>query len=191
MKLPLILTVVGIILVGGALVVGFVIFREHSTPNPQGITQFPTASTTNPLPSGGSASPTMNLAANDSVGTVAVKDFIHNGVTAADVENQGKYYLAGSPGYCMPDGTCPHGAQAPNYIVTYDAASQSFVVALTSEPIGTARRDATQFMLRALGVTEQDLCRLNYYLGTDIQVNPTYAGRNLGFAGCPGAVKLP
>jgi hypothetical protein len=40
-------------------------------------------------------------------------------------------------------------------------------------------------------MTPLDMCSLNYYLGTDQGVNPYYAGEELGFSFCSGAVDLP
>jgi hypothetical protein len=124
-------------------------------------------------------------------GTVSASDFINNGVTVPDTENPGNYYLAGSVGYCLSDGTCPSGAPASDFKVVYFSKEQAFAIGLTQEPIGQARHDAEQFMLSTLGISEADLCNINYYIGTDDEVNPTYAGKNLGFSFCPGAVALP
>lgn len=123
--------------------------------------------------------------------SVTTTDFIHNGVTIADPANAGMYYLAGGPGYCNPDGTCPSGAPASDFIVTYDSAQQAFNIALTQEPLGQARKDAEQFMLATLGVTQSGLCALRYYIGTDVYTNEQYAGINLGFSFCPDATALP
>lgn len=125
------------------------------------------------------------------LGPVVIKDFIHNGVTGADPQNKGLYFVAGSPGYCMPDGTCPGGASSTDFNVVYDSDLQFFTVTLLAEPIGQVRTATEQFMLQTLGVSQNDLCALHYYLGTIKGLNDAYADRNLGFSFCPGATVLP
>ncbi len=122
---------------------------------------------------------------------LVVNNFLKNGVTVEDIENPGIYYLAGSVGYCLKDGTCPAGAAAENFIVAYDASLQFFTISLTKEPLGTARADAEQFLLKTLGISQTDLCNIKYFLSTTSSVNPFYAGQNLGFSFCPGATVLP
>jgi hypothetical protein len=122
---------------------------------------------------------------------VETRDFVSNGVTTEDPQNKGSYYLAGSIGYCMPDGTCPHGAEATDFHVVYYKDQNAFIIPLLSEPLGTARKNAEQFMLRTLGVSEQQLCSLNYQVLTTSYISANYAGQNLGFSFCPGAVQLP
>jgi len=138
----------------------------------------------------GQAQQVMVVALNGG-GTITTKDFIHNGVTIPDTQNAGSYYLAGGPGYCDADGSCPAAGSASDFIATYDSANQFFTIDLTSEPLGQSRRDAEAFLQTTLGITAQNMCRLKYYIGTVNAVNETYAGRNLGFNGCSGAVPLP
>jgi hypothetical protein len=122
--------------------------------------------------------------------TIMVPDFINNGVTVPQEGRPGIYHLAGSRGYCPPDSACPSGAPTTDFIVTYDSARQFFTIALTNEPLGTVRKEAEQFLLTTLGINEAQLCDLHYYLGTDIELNATFAGKNLGFSFCPGSVTL-
>ncbi len=147
----------------------------------------PSASSTGPGTAGGAG--TLTVAAK--LGPVTVTDFLHNGITGSDPQNQDMYYLAGAPGYCLTDGTCPHGAKTNDFNITYDAAHQFFTIALLSEPLGKARTGAEQFLLNALGISETKLCTLNYYLGTVSALNDRYAGKNLGFSFCPNATVLP
>jgi len=48
-----------------------------------------------------------------------------------------------------------------------------------------------QFMLKTLGISQQQLCALNYSVGVTRYVNEQYTAKNLGFSFCPGAVVLP
>jgi len=123
--------------------------------------------------------------------TTVVKDFITSSTTGKDVQNPGVYYLAGSAGYCLADGTCPHGAAVSDFIITYDSSSEFFTISLTEEPLATARADAEQFLATTLGLSDMQLCDLKYTVLTNESVNAFFAGKNLGFSSCPGATVLP
>jgi hypothetical protein len=132
----------------------------------------------------------MSLGAQN--GTVIVaKDFIHNGATISDTANTGRYLLAGNLEYCLSNPQQCQAAQATNFKIYYESVPQAFTIALTEEPIGQARLDAEQFMLITLGLTQQQMCSLHYYVGTTYWVNERYDDRNLGFSFCPGATVLP
>jgi len=159
---------------------------------------FPTSSSTNNssgyIPGSGSSqnagSPLLQIS-GAGTSTLMVNDFLHNGVTEADVVNAGNYYLAGSAGYCTKAGVCPQGASATDFVITYNANAQFFTIALTKEPIGQARLDAETFLEKTLSLNNAQMCALRYYLGTTSYVNGAFAGKNLGFSFCPGATKLP
>jgi len=123
--------------------------------------------------------------------SIVVNDFIHNGVTVADTINPGRYLLAGNLGYCYPDSAQCQAASTTNFIVFYNSKPQSFTIALTEEPVGKARLAMEQFMLKTLGISQQQLCALNYSVGVTRYVNEQYTAKNLGFSFCPGAVVLP
>jgi hypothetical protein len=108
---------------------------------------------------------------------IIVNDFVDNGVTVPDPSNVGKYYLT--------------SFSSTEFAISYDASTQFFTIALQQEPIGHARLDAQQYLQQALGISQNQLCYLNYYLGTDDHTSDTYAGKNLGFSFCPGATALP
>lgn len=123
--------------------------------------------------------------------TIRVNDFIRNGETVADPLNPASYVLAGDTGYCLADGTCPHGAETEKFQISFDEGSNTFSIALTAEPLSTARAEAEQFLMERLGVDSATLCKLNYFVSTTYWVNESYANRNLGFSACPGAALLP
>jgi hypothetical protein len=108
---------------------------------------------------------------------IVTNDFIHNGVTTADPSNAGNYYLT--------------GASTNGYAIGYRTPAEFFTIALEKEPLGQTRVAAESFLLAALGISQSQLCSLNYYVGTDVQTNSFYAGKNLGFSFCPGATVLP
>ncbi len=172
-----------LILIGFGLY--FLFGREDTVPTPPGGTDFPIVD-----PSQGGTIPVTKV--NDQNGAgVVVRDFLTNGTTVEDPANKGTYYLAGETGYCYPDGTCVRGAPATDFNIVYFPEDDSFVIALLSEPLGAARVAAEQFMLETLGISEAQLCILNYYVSTDSYVNPQFAGKNLGFSFCEGATRLP
>jgi hypothetical protein len=124
-------------------------------------------------------------------GTLAVRDFTRDGVTVEDPANPGTFYLAGGSGYCDEDGQCPTGFEARNFVITYFEADDSFVVALTEEPLGRARLDAERYLAGALGIPTGSLCSLRHYVSTDAYTSEQYAGTDLGFTSCEDAVALP
>lgn len=157
-------------------------------------TTFPTSGSVTPV-SGTStnssgAIPTFSLTAQDG-SVVSALDFIHNGITIPDKANLGRYLLAGNLGYCILDPQKCQAAPATNFTVYYDSGMKSFLIDLAEEPIGQARLDMEQFMLTTLGLTQTQLCSLNYFVGVTIYVNSQYTGKNLGFSFCPGATVLP
>lgn len=119
---------------------------------------------------------TINLATADG-GNVVANDFIHNGVTVPDKSgnNPGQYILA----------------EKKNFGVSYDPTYQAFHIGLYDRPIGQARLDMEQFMLRTLGLTKHQLCSLTYFVMTTSYVSPKYGGVDLRLSFCPGATKLP
>jgi hypothetical protein len=122
---------------------------------------------------------------------IVVNDFISNGTTLPDEANKGNYLLAGNLGYCISDPQQCQAASSTNFSVYYNAVPQSFTIGLTAEPIGEARLDMEQFMLKTLGISQQQMCNLRYLVGVTRYVNPQYTGKNLGFSFCPGATVLP
>ncbi len=124
-------------------------------------------------------------------GTVSTNDFIHNGVTIVDKANTDRYLLAGNLGYCLSDPQKCQAGTATDFSAYYNSVPQSFTIELEKEPIGQARLDAEQFLSAALGLSEQQMCSLNYYVGVTIYVNSQFTGKNLGFSFCPGATALP
>ena len=197
MNTKIIIWTVGILL--GAVIVAalwYVLSASRSEPK---ISQSPVT-----LPIGGTVNPatvssttlsgmeqkTMALMAQDG-GAVVARDFIHNDVTIPDAANVGRYLLAGNLGYCLSESQLCQAASTSDFNVYYNSDQQSFTIALTREPIGQARLAMEQFMLTTLGITQQQLCSLNYLVGVSTHVSPNYTGKNLGFSFCPGATVLP
>lgn len=156
--------------------------KNQSVPvNTQNQIGFPVASSTvngsGTSAFGTSISQVTNAIAASGTTTVMTKDFLHNGVTLADPSNEGNYYLT--------------GASTDGYAIGFRTPGEFFTIALQQEPLGETRVAAENFLLSTLGVTQDQLCHLKYYLGTDVHTNSYYAGKNLGFSFCPGATVLP
>ncbi len=124
-------------------------------------------------------------------GIITVTDFINNGITLPDKSNKGRYLLAGDLGYCVIQPQECIAGSVVGFNIFYDSAYGSFTIALLDEPLGELRNSAEQTLQARLGVSQKDMCRLNYYIGTDEGVSSVYAGKNLGFSFCPNATILP
>lgn len=169
---------------------------ENTGTSPVPTPGLPLASSTVPVTTGGSGpvvtstEPTISFATRSGA-VITVKDFIHNGETVPDVQNPGSYVLAGSVGYCLADGSCPSGAFTTDFSLTYNEKTHFFNIILLKEPLGATRLEAEQFLADRLGVTGQQVCSLNYFVGTPYWVNEAYDDKNLGFSFCAGATTLP
>ncbi len=124
-------------------------------------------------------------------GTTSTLDFINNGTTFEDAANPGNYYLAGTSEYCQPDGSCPTAGPSENFTILYYGGDSSFIIGIMTEPLGQVREEAEQYLKEILGITNEEMCKLNYTIGSSAYVNQTYGGENLGFSFCPDAVLLP
>lgn len=201
MNTKLIIWIVGILLGVVIIALGWYVFSASKTvpqttaqPTP---TTLPMSGSVGPIrqptSSPGTTSPSvraMTLATQDGQ-AIQVIDFIHNGATIPDSANVGHYLLAGNLGYCLSNPKDCQAAPATDFAVYYNSMLQSFTITLTREPIGQSRLDMEQFMLVTLGLTQLQLCDLNYYVGVTKYINSQFTGKNLGFSFCPGATTLP
>ncbi len=119
---------------------------------------------------------------------VRVTNFLKDPATVQDPINAGLYYLGYHINEGFPDATATAN---PPYIIEYISATQYFSIALLQEPIGTVRAVAEQYLIEHLGITQSQMCQLNYTLSVPNSVNSQYAGKDLGFSFCPGATVLP
>lgn len=130
-----------------------------------------------PVTTSPTSTSTETMVTGENGAVIATRDFIHDASTLPDPSNKGNYYLTG---------TSTNG-----FAIGYRLPAQFFTIALEQEPIGATRVAAENFLMQSLGVTEKQLCDLKYYVGTDVHTNSQYAGKQLGFSFCPGAVTLP
>ncbi len=162
------------------------------TPPPSNSTQ-PVVATTSPSPQASSTPPTEQTLTLTGQGgeKIVVKDFVNNGQTIKDTVNPGNYYLVGSPGYCLGDGTCPRAGEEVDYNISYNESDQSFTIILSEEPLKSVRERAENELMKFLGIPQTSLCALTYWVVTPYWVNQLYSGKNLGFSFCTGATQVP
>lgn len=182
--------------IGGIIFIGLFVlaFRLTSSITPPTANTSTAPSTVQPIiPSGQSVTiaPSVQVATTSVVNTgleVTPKvDFINDPTTYKDPINLGYYYLNYQANYSAS--TTVSGNRS--YMIEYISATQYFNIELLQEPIGPIRVEAEQYLMSRLGISQSEMCKLNYSIGTTNRVNSRYAGLNLGFSFCPGAVALP
>ena len=171
-----------------AVFAGVVLLNDtgEETPPPTTSNQYPNFSSTVTVPTtpGAEPSDTKTLTAQGG-GTIVVKNFLQDPATKSDDINPGHYYLGN---YIDPRD--PTASSTPPYVVEYIDATHYFSIALLQEPIGAVRQQAEQYLIQQLGITESQMCLLNYSVSVPVRVSQLYAGQSLGFSFCPGATPL-
>lgn len=188
------------------IAVAFVFTRSPAPVNPT-----PPAAT---LPSAGSApssgtvdvgtqngSPNVTFSVAGPKGSsISVRDFVSDAdvVSVATTSRSGveaaPYYSLGS----LPYGVAPSLATESlpssvnrGYEILYFPDSKVFSIFLYAEPIGATRLRMQQDLEQRLSVSAAQLCNLVSYVRVSPLANVFYAGKNIGFSGCPGAMTLP
>lgn len=193
-----------IISIGAVIVIGFFVLAYQLTgpPRAQTPTSGPAAGQNAGLPvvnsvmqniatttvTSGFAQGTVMTVAGASGETIQTVNFINDPATVKDPINSSYYYLGYHVSESVPD---PTANDNPPYTITYISETQYFNIALLQEPIGTVRKDAQQYLMAHLGISQDQMCRLNYMVSVPNRVNFQFSGRNLGFSFCPGATPLP
>lgn len=169
-------------IIGGAVVIlllgvgGYFFF--HKTPT----VVAPGGDTT--LPSGGAVTlpgPTRSFIASDGKNHVTAHDFTLDTDVVVDPNVPDQYDLAGGI----------YADQSTSYQIFYQTTDDYFGITLYKEPLKATRAAAELELKARLGISEADMCKLNYVVAPGPGVNEAYAGENLGFSFCPGAIKLP
>lgn len=139
----------------------------------------------------GTSNPSANTQTNEVLilktangGVLQVKNFTLDAETIEDPHNKGTYYL----GNHFPFDDTP--TEQPEYVITYTPSTQYFNVVLSSEPINRARINAEQYLLTHLGVSEEQLCQIDYMVSVPYFVNQFYTSQDLRFSFCPGSIPL-
>lgn len=117
--------------------------------------------------------------------TFSVRNFLSDSETVKDDSNEGFYYLGNH--FPVEESA---SAASPEYVIGYIEKTDFFNIGLFREPIAESRRSAEQFLMASLGVAEEQMCQLDYTVSVPHWVNEFYAGKNLKFSFCPGAVQL-
>ncbi|HVV39308.1 MAG TPA: hypothetical protein VHD31_03205 [Candidatus Paceibacterota bacterium] len=120
-------------------------------------------------------------------GVIAAKDFKNDPATTKDPLNPGHYYIGPHVNEGIDD---PTASDNPPYVIEYIDQDQTFTIDLLQEPIGTVRQDMEKFLMSKLGLSEAQMCQLKYTVSVSWRVNPLYAGQNLGFSFCQGAMQF-
>ena len=162
--------------------------NQNTNPNQ---TNFPVTSTGSGNSNGNSNNSSLMTISSSNGVQMTVPDFIHNGTTIEDPANAGSFYLVGSSGACKSDGTCPKAGTSTDYTIVYYPSDGSFIIALSTEPLGSIRKEAEQSLEKTLGLSQSQMFGLKYSVMTTTYVSQAYGGENLGFSFCPGAVALP
>jgi hypothetical protein len=191
MKKLLLILLVLILIALGILAALFVLRskpRSLTTPSQVAPSAFPVASSS-PQQQTQQAQTALQLQDGS---VIVARNFMNNGTTIEDPANNGTYYLQGSSGACVPDGSCPVAGTQTDFTIVYYSKEHAFVIGLGEEPLGEVRMRAEKYLQQTLGLTNDQMCKLNYSVGTTVYVNATYGTMdNLGFSFCPGAVVLP
>jgi hypothetical protein len=161
-------------------------FFSKSSPSSTQSVQLPmsgTASSTGTEPS--QSKTTVTTSSGDVIQT---NNFLASPATGA-YPSPGYYYL----GYHtpIPDVTDTTATSHPPYVIEYIASTQYFNISLLQEPIGEARKQAEQYLMAMLGISQAQMCQLQYMVSVPWTVNAEYSGENLGFSFCADAVTLP
>lgn len=76
------------------------------------------------------------------------------------------------------------------YQIVYLSMDQSFIVSLIENPWREWRPQAEQAFLKALNISQSDACNLKVALTIPYNVDPEYAGQDLGLSFCPNAKNI-
>ena len=181
-----------LIIIGAVIIIGLAVFvvvlsRNSQTQPPAPppiINPPPNAGTSTPPVPGPAVNPnnTISISTIDG-GSIKTKDFINDPATVRDPVNAGYYYL----GYHFTEG---EGENIP-YVIEYIKATDFFNIGLFKEPIAQSRKEAERYLMEHLGITQSEMCSLDYTVSVPYTVNESYTGMSLGFSFCPGSVFIP
>ena len=184
----IIIVIVFLLLAGFGLWI-FIANKTASIPSENLGTEFPDggpSGTQNPdgTPSSNAGDKSLILKTTSGA-TLTVRNFIIDSDTVADPQNEGYYHL----GEHFPLDGSPVETYPP-FAIMYVAQTQYFNISLTSEPISKARSDAEQYLLTHLGLSEEQLCQIDYMVSVPYFINQFYTSQDLRFSFCPGSVPL-
>lgn len=76
-------------------------------------------------------------------------------------------------------------AENDDYSLGFYSPDESFIITLNNEDVFTARKRAEKALIKILGITQEEACLLNIFLGVSFQVNEKYSGEDYGLSFCP------
>lgn len=71
------------------------------------------------------------------------------------------------------------------FSILYDDNNGSFIIGIESTPLSQVRESASQYFLNQLGLTVEQACTLDVYVGVQYGLDPDNSGKNLGLSYCP------
>lgn len=180
-KVFLVLLVIAIVVALGFVLWGFGVFSPTAQVPTYQPTQLPHISGTAPGGTSTTGPATGNQLSDITLKTGNVSVTLKNPATVTTA----KYLGAGQ--YNVTD---LNQAMTADYNVVFNAKNGTFAIALLNEPIAKSRTEAAQYMMGTFGLTQKQLCQLPIFVGVPHSVNQFYAGKNLGFGFCAGAIPL-
>lgn len=115
-------------------------------------------------------------------GLSVADDFIAGTDVVTSISNPDNLYVV-----YPPDNV---SSTTSEYEINYFPSTQSFIIGIFQEPIGEIRRRVAADLAGRLHVSGKDVCALSVNIIVPVWVNEYYAHQNIGFPGCPGAVKF-
>ncbi len=113
---------------------------------------------------------------------IPTRNFLSDSSVAKDEGDETYYALSG--------GLDPSQTGSP-YQIGYDGDTQTFYILLYKNPVDQYRLQAQQELEQKLGISAQDMCRLDAFVVTMPGVADAYLHTNLKFSFCRGATALP
>ena len=175
MSLKTIIAGVAVVLLAGAG--AWFIFSPHTFTQSTPTVSNPFGETTVPINTNQKTGISNPIRVQSNTGQMDVKDFTKGAGVVTDATTSVSYFV-----HLVAD--------KPEYEINY-LPDHTFYIGLFSEPIGKTRKTMTDDLVARLGITSKELCSLSARVAVPEWVNPSYSGKNLGFAGCPGATVLP
>ena len=117
-------------------------------------------------------------------GQKTVPNFLSGDEVFPDTDNQGYYFIGNTFDSSVAEGD-------PTFVITFESDTSFFNIALLQEPLRTARLDAEAHLQNVLGLTDEEMCSLNYTLSVPGYINEEYSGADLRFSFCQDSVSLP
>lgn len=82
-------------------------------------------------------------------------------------------------------------ADTPEFSISYYRPDQSFAISIMSKNFKDSREKAEKNLLKILGLSSEEACKLKLTLSTPTFINAEIAGGNYGLSFCPGATPSP